>query len=153
MRNKPINETERRAKRLATPKRLSVFPDFIQWYIDTPKVCCYCGVKEEYLSQYFNTENPQYFIDKDNKARQRGKFLEIERKQTVGKLNSYSEDNVALACYVCNNAKSDFISPANFKPIAQGIHNFWKKVLPEGLGELIFPENSNVWKEVKYDHK
>jgi len=113
---------------------------FYNWYKKESvplKTCCYCGVKESNLKKYFNEENIQYV-----EARQRGKVLEIERVVTAPKSkNLYTEENCKLACYVCNNAKSDFISPANFKPIAKGISEFWKE---NGI-EVEFPNNSTIW--------
>jgi len=139
--NFQINED--RISSLCTQERVDNFKDFRKWYEDKEKICCYCGVKEEYLQEYFNDKNPQYFIDKDNKARQRGKYLEIERLQTVGEKNKYTPENTELACYVCNNAKSDFLSPKSFKPIAEGINTFWNNVLKE---TVVFPTDSEIWK-------
>lgn len=112
--------------------------EFLEWYKKQPKKCCYCGVKEEYLKKYFNQENEQY-----KEARQRGQYLEIERIVTAPKnKNVYSEDNCALVCYICNNAKSDFLSPENFKPIAKGINEFWNNILNNNV---VFQEESPIW--------
>lgn len=143
-----FQNNEDRINSLCTPERINCFKeenfDFRKWYEDEVKICCYCGVKEEDLREYFNDKNPQYFIDKDNKARQRGKYLEIERLQTVGEKNKYFHDNTRLACYVCNNAKSDFLSPKSFKPIAEGINIFWNNVL-SGDDKVEFPKDSKIW--------
>ena len=118
--------------------------EFLEWYKKQPKKCCYCGVKEEYLKKYFNQENEQY-----KEARQRGQYLEIERIVTAPKTkNIYSKENCALVCYICNNAKSDFLSPINFKPIAKGINEFWKKILKKSdlkYKKIVFPEKSKIW--------
>ena len=117
---------------------------FLEWYNKEEKKCCYCGVKEEYLKKYFNQENEQY-----KEARQRGQYLEIERIVTAPKTkNIYSKENCALVCYICNNAKSDFLSPINFKPIAKGINEFWKKILKKSdlkYKKIVFPEKSKIW--------
>ena len=111
---------------------------FLKWYLTSEKQCCYCGVKEEDLNKYFNKDNLQY-----KTARQRGTSLEIERIITAPKeKNIYSEENCALACYICNNAKSDFISPQDFKSIAKGINQFW--VDKVGVN-AVFPKNSDIW--------
>lgn len=116
--------------------------EFLIWYKEQPKKCCYCGVEEEDLLKYFNNENTQYYRNEDDKARNRGKFLEIERIVTAPKeKNVYSKDNCALACYVCNNAKSDFLSPESFKPIAEGIKKFWESKLNK---KLSIPDE-NIW--------
>ena len=112
--------------------------ELVSWYEKQNECCCYCGVKEKDLNKYFNENNPQYFISKDEKARQRGKFLEIERVVTAPKSkNVYTLDNTRLACYICNNAKSDFLSAKDFEPIAIGIYNFWNN--REGITEIVFP--------------
>jgi hypothetical protein len=101
--------------------------------------CCYCGVQERDLKTYFHQQNPQY-----ENARQRGRYLEIERIVTAPKeKNIYNLENTDLACYICNNAKSDFISAKKFKPIAKGIYEFWVEIV--GIDNIIFPENSNIW--------
>lgn len=104
---------------------------FYKWYLEQPKSCCYCGISEELLADYFEK-------NKDSKRFQRGKSLEIERILTDKNNNHYSEDNCSLACYLCNNAKSDLIYYQNFKYIAKGINNFWKNEFPEK--DIIFPE-------------
>jgi len=110
---------------------------FYNWFKSIEK-CCYCGVKKDDLDKYFNDENKQY-----KNARQRGKTLEIERIQTAPKdKNVYTYDNCNLACYICNNAKSDFLSPKDFKVIAEGINKFWNSI---DTVEAEFPEKSDIW--------
>ena len=111
--------------------------NFYKWYIGQEKKCCYCGIEEKKLKEYFKDENLQY-----KNARQRGKILEIERIVTATKEhNVYSEENCRLACYICNNAKSDFISAKNFKPIAKGISKFW---IEQGISTQ-FNKNDAIW--------
>lgn len=110
---------------------------FYDWYKSKDE-CCYCGVKKNDLSKYFNENNEQY-----KEARQRGRRLELERIQTAPKIkNVYSYDNCDLACYICNNAKSDFISAKDFKPLALGINKFWNNI--EEV-DAKFPEKSDIW--------
>lgn len=122
--------------------RAEMFNDpfkLVEWYDDQKQTCCYCGIKEEDLIEYFNEQNPQYFVsnEKGKKARQRGKVLEIERVVTAPKSeNVYTLDNTKLACYICNNAKSDFLSAKDFEPIAFGIYNFWKTKVGD---KIVFP--------------
>lgn len=112
--------------------------NFYNWYMEQNQKCCYCGVNSEDLGKYFNENNEQY-----KEARQRGQVLEIERIVTVGDKNVYNEHNCSLACYICNNAKSDFISPISFKPIAYGINQFW---IEQGVNAE-FPKNSAIWSQ------
>lgn len=113
---------------------------FFKWYIHQPLRCCYCGVKETDLPRYFDEKKDQY-----KEARQRGKLLEVERLVTApNTANRYNENNCALACYICNNAKSDFISPKDFKPIAKGIYAFWQCVLKNDVSDEEFESNWNM---------
>ncbi|GGD50046.1 hypothetical protein GCM10012288_25090 [Malaciobacter pacificus] len=138
-------DEQSRIESLATKKRLEgndgkfeTKEKFINWYNKEKRICCYCGVEEKDLKEYFNKDNEQY---KD--ARQRGQVLEIERIVTAPKeKNVYSPENCSLSCYICNNAKSDFISPKDFKPIAYGINKFWKNYLNKDVN---FPEKSKIW--------
>jgi 5-methylcytosine-specific restriction endonuclease McrA len=58
-----------------------------------------------------------YLPDGFRKGR-RGFNLEVDRKNPKGK---YSPNNCVLACYPCNNAKSDVFSHAEFLLIGQSI--------------------------------
>ena len=116
--------------------------NFFNWYNNQEKKCCYCGVEEADLKEYFKSENTQY-----EKARPRGKFLEVERVITAPKSeNKYSKDNCRLACYICNNAKSDFLSAESFEPIARGINKFWNNYLNKNVE---FPEDFEYWSKNK----
>ena len=64
--------------------------------------------------------------------------------------NLYRSDNCKLACYVCNNAKSDFISPKDFKPIAEGINKFWQETLKDNQKAV---EDLKVFWEHQKDNK
>ena len=87
--------------------------DFIKWYISAIKECCYCKCTEEELKKF-------YLIKKNNEAVKRvkrGQSLEIERKKD----EEYSENNCELACYWCNNSKSDVFTYDEFQPIGKVI--------------------------------
>lgn len=134
-------------KAYVTSERLSGFEDdikqFYKWYEEQEKICCYCGIKEENLHQFFNGVYAELYPNK----RGRGKKLEIERLADIKdeKHRGYTPDNMRLACHICNNAKSDFLSPKQFKPIAEGISKFWKEIVH--VNEIVFPENSDIWEK------
>ena len=70
-------------------------------------------------------ECADFFRPHRTKRDTRGLHLEIERKNSQS--NLYEKENCALACYICNNAKSDFISENDFcKYIVPGIQKFWE---------------------------
>lgn len=76
------------------------------WYIKQPQKCFYCNTEEEILKYLFGK-------NKIETKRKRGENLEIDRKDTENKY--YSEDNCVLACYICNNTKSDMMNSEEFK--------------------------------------
>lgn len=77
--------------------------EFYNWYANQDKVCGYCGVEEFKLQKLFDKENGPL-----KTKRGRGRTLELERRDSIS--NEYSPENCLLACYVCNNHKSDLIT-------------------------------------------
>lgn len=91
---------------------------FCEWYLKQPKKCTYCGIEEEKLQIIFDVENGILHT-----KRNRGRVLELERKNA--KNNEYSPENCAMACYLCNNHKSDLISEKDhLKYFAKDIYNY-----------------------------
>ncbi len=84
--------------------------NFIDWYLNETKKCCYCGCTSEQLNEF-------YKITHSKRKSTRGKALEIERKED----KPYSEENCELCCYWCNNAKSDVFSAEEFSCIGKAI--------------------------------
>ena len=58
--------------------------------------------------------------------RNRGKQMEIDRKNSN---MEYSKDNVVLACYWCNNAKTDEFTKEEFEAIGNEIRKIWNNRL------------------------
>lgn len=76
---------------------------FFEWYRAQPRKCAYCGIEEFKLEKLFDKESG---ILKTKRGR--GRTLELERRNTDS--NEYSIKNCVLACYLCNNHKSDLIT-------------------------------------------
>ncbi len=80
---------------------------FYNWFKTQPEECMYCGIEAHKLRRIF---------DKDNGVlrtkRGRGRVLELERIDS--NISDYSEANCGLACYICNNHKSDLISKEDY---------------------------------------
>ena len=119
--------------------------NFFNWYNNQEKKCAYCGIHVEQIKAL--GENKKL---NNKRSDIRGYTLEIDRM--LPKLE-YSEENCCMACYWCNNAKTDEFSPEEFKPIARGINEVWNKRLEtiwkEGSSfkrEFIFDEKSEIWK-------
>lgn len=78
---------------------------FFEWYEKQLRICGYCGIEEYKLNELFD-----YQTGILGTKRGRGRSLELERKDTIIDSNLYTEENCILACYICNNHKSDLIS-------------------------------------------
>ena len=141
------SEEIKRVRSLITPERIEGFGSkelFVSWYYDEyfakkeqgiEPTCAYCGVTEKDCKKYL-------FEEKHTKRdKTRSQHLEVERKEANG---LYRQDNCILACYVCNNAKSDFMSLENFRPTARAINFFWRRVLQK---KIPFP--IDTWKPKK----
>lgn len=136
---------ETKKKEMDPTFKFSHLREFYEWFIAQPKKCCYCGVPQDQID--IRTNDKSYHPNSPYqrlKRKKRGVSLEIERvitfKEQNGEIsydNVYSKDNCRLACHVCNNAKSDFISVQEFELIARGIHNFWKEKV--GIQDIVFP--------------
>jgi 5-methylcytosine-specific restriction endonuclease McrA len=83
---------------------------FYLWFEQQPRHCCYCGIEEEKLAKLFDYDTGILYT-----TRGRGRLLELERVKTKGSENVYTTKNCALACYLCNNHKSDLISAEDHK--------------------------------------
>ena len=84
--------------------------DFISWYKKVPKECYYCGCTLDDIRRFWELN--------DNKRKvTRGRSFEIDRLKD----ERYSENNCVLACYWCNNAKSDVFTPDEFQSIGEAI--------------------------------
>lgn len=94
------------------------FQDFLDWYKkqenkEGEKCCYYCGLTEEESQRIVmegKLESNRFPKDgKIEKGKNRGVWLEIDRDKPKG---DYSKDNCVLACYFCNNDKSDVFKSA-----------------------------------------
>lgn len=68
-------------------------------------VCYYCGINENILKELYN--DPKYTC---KTKRNRGAWFELDRRDSTKENNLYSNDNMVLCCYFCNNHKSDVVS-------------------------------------------
>ena len=76
--------------------------------------------------------------------RERGRKLEVDQ---INPKKGYTENNILLTCYWCNNAKTDTFFVSEFKDIARGINIAWNiKLKKLDIEESVnFPENSFIW--------
>ena len=97
------------------------FEVFYNWYVSQGNKCCYCGITGQELTLLF--ENGLL----STKRPTRGKHLELERKTPKGDYNNF--DNLALACYWCNNAKTDTFTHEEFQQVGKAFRSIWKNRL------------------------
>jgi NAD-dependent dihydropyrimidine dehydrogenase PreA subunit len=95
------------------------------FYTTNSGKCHYCGVSEEKCRKFFSKGGDGF---KSSRNGRRGKKLEVDK---VDPLKPYKNSNCVLACYVCNNAKSNF-SLEFFKPQIKGIKKSWSLVNDNG---------------------
>jgi hypothetical protein len=78
--------------------------------------CCYCKITKDQIGKLGDDM-------KLHKKNLRGWNLEVERFDSN---LEYTQDNCAMACYWCNNAKTDEFTKEEFQPIANQISEVWK---------------------------
>ena len=91
------------------------FDNFKNWYESQNGCCSYCGLTSADSAKLFHK-----YPDTTRGGR-RGRRLELDRKNPS--ITNYGEDinNLALACYWCNNAKTNYFSYEEFKQIGESI--------------------------------
>lgn len=96
---------------------------FVTWYNKRPKHCHYCQIQEvdvqEIVMRGLLTSARFPKMGLNARGRNRGKWLEVDRKNPNG---NYTTANCVLACYFCNNDKSDIFNENQY-------HNFMQSRL------------------------
>ncbi|MDR2476783.1 MAG: hypothetical protein LBD18_03240 [Treponema sp.] len=116
---KQVYYNKKRAEKITLP-----FEEFYAWYEQQEQKCCYCGITEAEIARLIASGK---LINK--RLPQRGRRLELDRKNSSKGYNDF--DNLALACYWCNNAKTDTFTHEEFKKIGQGFKQIWQDRLKE----------------------
>ena len=97
---------------------LNQFKDF--YHDDNyDRECEYCGIKESDIGKL--REKGEI---KTKRFYSRGKKMEVDKINPNG---DYTEKNIVLSCYWCNNAKTDEFSYDEFVEIGQAIRKVWDK--------------------------
>ena len=105
--------------------------------------CSYCGISLAQIEELGKNGKLN-----NKRSDTRGYTLEIDRM--LPNLE-YSKKNCCMACYWCNNAKTDEFSPKEFKPIAEGIRKAWNERLKQiGKAEIKSVPDSKIW-ETDFD--
>ena len=108
------------------------FKDFFNWYEKQEQICGYCGVSQVDLYKIFKKNNGilPYIIptkEYEKEPKRSSGTLEIERLDSSEK---YGEDNIILACPLCNNAKSNLIDEVSWRELfVPAMKAYYKKLL------------------------
>jgi 5-methylcytosine-specific restriction endonuclease McrA len=97
------------------------FDEFKEWYKEkysNESVCYYCKIPEKIIVKI-------YWDIRHTKRPQKRTKLEIERLDPFG---NYNKNNTVLACFNCNNSKSDILLCKEFEPIGKIIEEIWKAI-------------------------
>lgn len=99
------------------------FDIFKEWYIKQNNCCAYCSLTTEQSLVLFNK------YPNATRGGRRGKRLEIDRIDP--KIKDYGADinNLVLACYWCNNAKTNYFTYDEFKIIGKSFSEIQKNRL------------------------
>lgn len=126
--NKKTLEQLRRYRTLWNNKKTLLSDDFrsferfYYWYVEQYKIqdhkCYYCGVNEKVVRDAMG----KHFSHR--KRQNRGKYFELERKGPIDE--SYSPENCVLACYFCNNDKSDIFTEEQYRRYLQNRKGFFE---------------------------
>jgi 5-methylcytosine-specific restriction endonuclease McrA len=100
--------------------------NIVIWMYNTPKVCYYCSLPESTLEELHNQQG-----HRNKRYPKRGKSLEIDRKQANLPYNDI--ENLVLACYWCNNAKTDTFTEDEFRLLGKEIKKIWENRLNRQL--------------------
>jgi len=99
------------------------FNAFYRWYLAQLKeqqgYCYYCKTDEGLIAEFIDKKKE--FIKRPN----RGKHLEVERRDA--KSNIYNAENCVLACYFCNNDKSDILNEEEYFEYLKDRRLFFEK--------------------------
>ena len=105
----------------------TTFVEFKKWFnqINFDKGCYYCGTTNSKSFELYQLQRSGKRFDA-TRGGKRGKRLEIDRKDPNKTYDNL--ENLVWCCYWCNNAKSNFFSEIEFKPIAEAIGSVLKKI-------------------------
>lgn len=107
-------------RNLWTRKKIKMpFGDFYKWYLSHERKCFYCDITEQEIKELLDNGRLT-----TKRIATRGRKLELDRKQPNLEYDNF--DNIAFACYWCNNAKTDTFTEEEFKKVGQVFKEIWK---------------------------
>jgi 5-methylcytosine-specific restriction endonuclease McrA len=131
---KPINKLKAdysRRKQTGHDSFLN-FESFEKWYNNQEKVCHYCGLLEKESQEIVMTsilKSNRFPQDgKLGRGQSRGVWLEVDR---IKPKENYSPENCVLACYYCNNDKSDIFHGDDYKKFKTNRVEFLRELIQQ----------------------
>ena len=121
-------------------KAFNSFEEFYDWYVKQDQKCGYCGISQEELSELFDKDNRILpYLDTSRHYEKLPKrstgTLEIEKLESQ---YGYSEENIILACPLCNNAKSNLIDEDSWRKLfVIPMRNYYESLLKTKLKNKI----------------
>ena len=102
------------------------FPAFYAWYIAQKRICTYCGISEDEIKRLLEAK-----LLTTKRLATRGRRLELDRRQPEAAYDDL--ENLTLACYWCNNAKTDTFTDKEFAEVGQAFAKIWQQRLAQLL--------------------
>ena len=100
------------------------YEEFKKWYLaqySKEPICYYCKIPERFIEKIY------WDIRRTKRPRTRVR-LELERLDPDC---NYNSKNVVLACFNCNNSKSDIFTREEFVNIGKVIKRIWEQIAIE----------------------
>ena len=129
---KPIEKLKNNFSKRNLDKKNSFddFEDFLDWYNIQEKKCFYCGIEESEVQEIVMTgilKSSRFPKDgKIGRGQSRGVWLEVDRLEPK---ENYSRNNCVLACYFCNNDKSDVFHGNEYNAFKSDRAGYLRKLL------------------------
>lgn len=98
------------------------FADFHSWYTAQERKCFYCDITEAEIKQLLDAG-----LLTTKRIDKRGKNLELDCRRPEAAYDDL--DNLTLACYWCNNAKTDTFTAPEFVEVGQVFAKIWQQRL------------------------
>jgi 5-methylcytosine-specific restriction endonuclease McrA len=105
-------------------KVTEAFADFYAWYTGQERKCGYCGITEAEIKRLLEAG-----LLATKRIDTRGKRLELDRRRPEAAYDDLN--NLILACYWCNNAKTDTFTAEEFSEVGQVFAKIWQQRLAQ----------------------
>ena len=105
-------------------QQTGTFPAFYAWYMAQARTCTYCGISEDEIKRLLEAK-----LLATKRIATRGRRLELDRRCPEATYDDL--DNLTLACYWCNNAKTDTFTADEFAEVGRAFTKVWQQRLAQ----------------------